>query len=80
MDRESKGQDRTVIFWRQPELPPEEGSYILLKCLDENGRVVCESAAYEEGRFLYIYDRDTWGEVNREVILGWAYYPFDERG
>lgn len=72
-------EDRSIIVWKSPKHSPEEGSYILLKCLDEGGAVVCEPAAFEAGRFVYIYDRDCWGEVNNNIILGWAYYPFDER-
>lgn len=72
-------ENQTIITWRPPATRPEDGSYILLKCLDESGQVVCEGAAYEKGRFLYLYDRDCWGEINEAVILGWSYYPFDDR-
>lgn len=72
-------ENQSIITWRPISQRPEDGSYILLKCLDESGQVVCESASYEKGNFLYIYDRTTWGEVNEDTILGWAYYPFDER-
>lgn len=71
--------DRTIITWRPTAIRPEDGSYVLLKCRDESGQVVCEGAAYENGHFLYIYDRDCWGAVNEAVILGWSYYPFDGR-
>ena len=72
--------DIFVIHWKSKDIRPEEGSYILLKCIDENGQVVCEPAAYENEMFLYIYSKDDWGEVNNGIILGWAYYPFDRRG
>ncbi len=72
--------DISVICWKDKGCRPEEGSYILLKCIDESGRVVCEPAAYENGIFIYFYNKDTWGEVNEDLILGWAYYPYDERG
>lgn len=74
-----QSEERSVIVWRGVSRRPEEGSYVLLKCVDESGRVVCDGAAYEGGKFLYVYDREAWGEINEELILGWSYYPFDER-
>lgn len=68
-----------IIIWQPIASPPQDGSYILIKCINESGQVVSEPAAYEGGRFLYIYDRDTWGEINRDLILGWSYYPYDDR-
>lgn len=70
----------STIRWKAVSKPPEEGSYVLIQCLDEDGAVVCKPAAYEKGAFLYVYDRNTWGEIREEIILGWAYYPFDLRG
>lgn len=72
-------KDQTTIVWHPISCRPENGSYILIKCVDESGRVVCEPAAYEDERFLYFYDRDTWGEINEDIILGWSYYPYDDR-
>ncbi len=72
--------DISVIYWNSKDIRPEEGSYILLKSLDENGQVICEPAAYENEMFIFIYSEDDWGEVNPDIILGWAYYPYDERG
>lgn len=69
----------SVIYWQSPKKRPDDGSYVLLKCLDEEGSVVCEYCAYENGRFIYIYNADTWGEISEDVILGWSYLPFDYR-
>lgn len=80
MDLYDKRKETTVIHWRPVSEPPEECSYVLIQCLDESGNVVCEPAAYERGEFFYVYDRTVWGEIQRDFILGWSYYPFDERG
>ena len=72
-------ENQTIITWRPTVQRPEEESYVLLKCVDETGRIVCEGASYENGRFFYVYDKDSWGEINEKIILGWSYYPFDER-
>ena len=80
MEYQNPKEDIYVIHWKPISTPPDNGSYILIKCLDEYGKIVCEPAAYEGGEFLYIYDRTTWGKIRREVILGWSYYPFDDRG
>lgn len=72
-------EDVSVIHWKPINEPPEECSYILIQCLDESGTVVSEPAAYEGGKFLYFYHGDAWGEIRREIILGWSYYPFDPR-
>ncbi len=72
------GENQTRITWRPTSQRPEEASYVLLKCVDESGQVSCDPAAYENGKFVYVYDRETWGEVNEDIILGWSYYPYDE--
>lgn len=64
--------DHSVIYWKSKDVRPEEGSYILLKTLDEDGQVICESGAYEDEMFIFIYGEDEWGEVNDEILLGWA--------
>ena len=79
MEHQRGKEDISVIRWKPISTPPDNCSYILIKCLDEFGRVVCEPAAYEDNEFIYIYDRATWGEIRKEVILGWSYYPFDDR-
>jgi len=68
----------SIIQWRPRKERPDNGSYILLKCLDESGSLSCEFCSYENGCFIYRYDNETWGEVNEAVILGWSYLPFDE--
>ncbi len=72
-------EDISIIQWRSIASRPENGSYILLKSIDESGRVVCDPCAYEGGKFIYLYDASTWGEINEDIILGWAYYPYDDR-
>ena len=72
--------DISVIYWKSKDVRPEEGSYILLKTLDENGEVISEPGAYENKMFIFYYSEDDWGEVNDDILLGWAYYPYDERG
>ncbi len=70
--------DFTILRWKTPEERPESGRYVLLQCLDESGDLSCDWAAYENGCFLHIYDRESWGEVNEAGILGWSYLPFDD--
>ncbi len=77
--REHGNHEISVIYWRSPKNRPYNASYILLKCLDEEGNIVCEYCAYENGRFMYIYNDDAWGEINEDIILGWSYLPFDDR-
>ncbi len=79
MEKEGKQKRRefTVICWKSVEERPENGRYVLLQCLDEYGGLSCDCAAYENGRFLHIYDQQSWGEVNEACILGWSYFPFD---
>ena len=72
--------DISVIHWKSKDIRPEDGSYILLKTLDENGQVICEPAAYENGMFIFVYSEDEWSEVNDDILLAWSYYPYDERG
>ncbi len=75
--RECSNNEISVIHWRSRNERPDNGSYILLKCMDEEGNTVCEYCAYENGYFIYIYNDGTWGEVNEDIILGWSYLPFD---
>lgn len=77
--QEHGNREISVIHWRSPKERPDNGSYILLKCLDEEGNIVCDYCAYENGCFVFIYSDDTWGEINESIILGWSYLPFDNR-
>lgn len=72
-----QGKTFTLIRWNPVEERPEEGRYVLLQCVDEDGELVCDWGVYENGKFAYVYDRHSWGEINEEVILGWSYLPFD---
>ena len=67
----------SIIKWRSTKERPEEARYVLLQCRDEYGDLMCVNASYGNGCFLYTYDKNTWGEINEAVILGWSYYPFD---
>ena len=51
-----------------------------MKVLGTDGRsVYCEHGAYENGQILnYFYDGD-WKVIDRRMVLGWSYYPFDNR-
>ena len=79
MDFRHKREEVSVIRWEPICKPPEECSYVLIQCLDEQGNVVCEPASYEQGEFFYTYGGAFWGEIRKEIILGWSYYPFDDR-
>lgn len=72
--------DISVIYWKSKDIRPEEGSYILLKTIDENGSILSEPGAYENEMFIFYYGGYEWGEVNDAILLAWAYYPYDERG
>lgn len=73
-------EDFSIILWSPPKEPPELGSYILMKVLGTDGRsVYCEHGAYENCQFLnYFYGGD-WKVIDRRMVLGWSYYPFDNR-
>ena len=68
----------TIIQWHPVEERPSEGRYILIQYIDADGELACDWAAYEKGRFIYIYPHGAWGEINEKVILGWSYLPFDD--
>ena len=68
----------SLIKWRSTKERPENARYVMLQCRDEYGDLMCVNAAYEKGHFFYIYDQETWGEINEAIILGWSYYPFDD--
>lgn len=73
-------EDFSIILWSPVDEPPEEASYILVKMLDNDGRtVVCTSAAYEGGQFFYFYSVEDSIPLDRRRILGWSYYPYDDR-
>ena len=71
----------TVLFWRPyPAERPDEASYVLIKFLDTDGKTVCSCpASYEGGVFYDLLIRDRDLVINPDVVLGWSYYPFDDR-
>ena len=73
-------EEFTVILWTPPEEEPEEGSFLLLKLLDTDGStIICEGGAFENGRYLnYGYDGGSL-PLDRRMVLGWSYYPYDSR-
>ena len=74
-------EEFTVILWTPPEEEPEAGSFILLKLLDTDGSTVfCEGGGFENGQYLN-FGRDGQGRpLDRRMVLGWSYYPYDSRG
>ena len=73
-------EDFSIILWSSPEHPPEEGSFVLLRVLDFDGfTVVCEAAAYENGKFLPEMEGGVTRAADPRMVLGWSYYPYDTR-
>ena len=70
----------TILVWTQPEQPPEDGSFLLLKLLDRDGSsILCEGGVYENGRYLnYGWDGNP-RPLDQRMVLGWSYYPYDNR-
>ena len=69
-----------MILWTPPELPPEDGSFVLLKLLDTDGwTVICEPAAYENDKFLRDMGEGITRAADPRMVLGWSYYPYDTR-
>lgn len=70
-----------LLHWVAPvDGLPENGSYILIKFLDEDGKTVCSCpASYEGGQFRDLQIEDLDLVINPAVILGWTYYPYDDR-
>ena len=73
-------EEFTVILWTSPEEVPEEGNFLLLKLLDADGSsIICEGGAYENGRYLnYGWDGGP-RPLDQRMVLGWSYYPYDNR-
>lgn len=67
----------SVLIWKPKSVRPREGSYVLLKCR-EDGELFSCGGSYEQGKFWYIYDSQSYGEINEKAILGWSYYPYNE--
>ena len=73
-------EDYSVILWQPVETLPDDASYILVKTLDSDGKTVsCSDAAYEKGQFLNFFYDGTARIIDKQTILGWSYYPCDDR-
>lgn len=70
------GESFCVIRWYSPKQAlPEEASYVLVK-QHQDGEILCQEAAFEQGRFWYLtIDRC----IPTAQVLGWAYPPYDGR-
>lgn len=72
--------DYFLLHWRPPTDTPEDGSYVLLKCLDTDGKTIDSCpASYENGHFYDLLNSNADCVINPAIILGWTYYPYDER-
>lgn len=62
------------------EQKPDDGSYVLIKFIDTDGKTICSCpACYEGGQFRDLFSDDWSWVINPAVILGWSYYPYDDR-
>lgn len=71
-------KDYSILRWLSPNVQePDDCSYILLKCYDFKQQMyfVC-AASYESGHYLDVLAPNNT-EINRKVISGWCYYPYD---
>ncbi|MDO5112644.1 MAG: hypothetical protein Q4E65_10095 [Clostridia bacterium] len=64
------GDDYSIILWKPPYEKPEDGSSVLLKLADQECGIICSDAAYENGKFIYVYNTTRHMEFNSEEILG----------
>lgn len=70
-----------LLRWILPtEHMPDDGSYVLIKFLDDDGQTICSCPACYEGRqFRDLFEDDLNLVINPVIILGWSYYPYDDR-
>ena len=71
-------KDYSILFWKHPSDHPREGSYVLLKQLDDAEGLICVNASYENGQFWYQCYSGECMEIKTESIRGWDYYPYNE--
>lgn len=72
-------EEASIILWREVNDVPEEGSYILIKYLDPSLKMVlCLTGAYENGAFFELPGENDKA-LNKRYIIGWSYFPYDER-
>lgn len=65
----------SVIVWQPVTVRPEDASYVLLR-YREAGEIFPAPAAYERGKFSLL-SGDI--EIPESWIIGWSYYPDDDR-
>lgn len=74
------GDSVSILFWHKLTERSNNGSRILLKCIEKNGAMECYSAVYRNGSFYYMYENCSGDEVPEKKILGWDYYPYSDDG
>lgn len=69
----------TLLQWRSTRTSPDEASYILIKYLDPQLRmVVCLPGCYERGKYSEV--TSPVGEsLDERYVVGWCYYPYSGR-
>lgn len=65
----------SIIIWQSVACPPADGSYILVK-YREDGDLFTAPATYENGLYTLQTDEVV---IPRSAVLGWSYYPCDDR-
>ena len=71
--------DFSIIQWQDPkEKTPQEAAYIIVKEASEPGAGhICFDAAYEHGKFWYVWP--DYAVIPTKKVVAWAYAPYDER-
>lgn len=67
----------TIIPWRSPDTPPQNSRYVLLKFYDPvMDEIAFDIFSYENGVYSHQVG-NTWFDLPKGHILGWA-YPISE--
>lgn len=76
-----KAKNYCLLHWISPkDQRPDNGSYVLIKFLDADGETICSCpASYEKEQFWDLFSDDPNLVINPQIILGWSYYPYDDR-
>ena len=74
------GEKTSLLQWRSTHVKPDEASYILIKYLDPQLKmVVCLPGCYERGKYSDV--TSLVGEtLDERYVVGWCYYPYSGRG
>ena len=68
----------TIIPWRSPGTPPQDGRYVLLKFYDPvMDEVAFDMFSYEGGVYSHQSGDGSWFHLEKGRVLGWA-YPISE--